>query len=533
MHRSLSVMVRLLYPVALAATVFPLGTQPAKADGPVKPSAIVVGIDPGKVDDIQKFQPCKVNAPAGYHDGACRIQIWRSIPISPPTTLSLPAGTHVYVELFEARQNESLNFALATNATGPHQVGATLLPAVIPGLNTITFSTPIAEKNAALHQFEANFAQEQSAPPQPAQTVADAIENRQDVLVGKTNTVLKQVQKAAAGMTCLSNYQAWTTSDDPWKCSQATMIDYGQFSTYKDAAFSQIAAAAALPLPINDVADLDSVVKTFYLTCLSYYSDQDRLTTGAKFCRGTAEALSTREGLLDNAITDIQKTDDTLIQNQQTLKAWVDANGAPQTVIFEYTPPTLTNLLVTITGTEVVSKTNNPIATVTINAQATHVAISTGIGFSNLKLNTYTSAPVVANGTTVLNPDGSVKTLVNGSATDFSVIAPLVLASYRINSISNYRWETRCPGSCSFLFSAGVGANLTAKEADFDLGGSFEIANVLFTPAFHFGSDVRLTDGVYVGQPSGSNPPSPLPTTTKGVRKGAIAVTYSIPIPNF
>jgi hypothetical protein len=40
-------------------------------------------------------------------------------------------------------------------------------------------------------------------------------------------------------------------------------------------------------------------------------------------------------------------------------------------------------------------------------------------------------------------------------------------------------------------------------------------------------------NGVYVGQNLGANAPSPLPTTNKWVRKGAFAITYSIPIPNF
>ena len=81
-----------------------------------------------------------------------------------------------------------------------------------------------------------------------------------------------------------------------------------------------------------------------------------------------------------------------------------------------------------------------------------------------------------------------------GTATDFSVIAPIALVSYRIGPISNFKWETRCPGSCSFLVSGGVGANLTAKDADFDVEGSFEWARVLFTPALHYGRDVRLAD---------------------------------------
>jgi hypothetical protein len=333
----------------------------------------------------------------------------------------------------------------------------------------------------------------------------------------------------------LSNYQVLVPVGNGYNCAQAQMLDYPNFPNAMKEAFGLITTATAAPLPINDVSDLDTVVKNFYLTCLSYYPKMGRETkdTADRFCRGNAEALSTREGLLDTAITDAQKADDTLIQSQQTLTAWVAVPSSPEVLVFEYTPPRLTNLTVTITGTEVVSKTASPIATVTLNAQATHLAVSTGIAFSNLKFNTFTSAPVYANGAPVLNPDGSVKTQIYGTATDFSVMAPIALVSWRINSMSNFRWETRCPGNCSFLVSGGVGANLTAKEADFDVGPSFEWAGVLFTPALHFGSDVRLANGLSVGQPLGSNPPSPLPTTTRWVRKGAIAVTYSIPLPNF
>jgi hypothetical protein len=510
---------------------------PAKPpEKPEKPSPIMQSVDPSEVDAIQKYPPCAVNAPAGYRGGNCRIQIWRSVPISPPTTLSLPAGTHVYVELFEARQNESVAFTLSTQATGPHQVGPSLLPTVIPGLNTITFSSLIPSANQQRQTFLNTFGAANIAKvPPPAQQLATEIEARQTELVQKTNDVLIGVQNASVAMNCLSSYETLVAVGTGFKCSQAQMLSYDDFPAATNTAFDMIKTSTALPLRINDVSDLDSVVKAFYLTCLSYFPNMGREAgdTADKFCRGNAEALSTREGLLDVALTDIQKADDVLIQNKETLAAWVAVPTSPKVVVYEYTPPSLTNLTIAIAGTEVVSKTASPIATVTINAQAIHVVVSTGIAFSNLRFNTFTSSPVYANGMPVLNPDGSVKTQVHGTATDFSVIAPIALVSYRINRISDFKWETRCPGSCSFLLSGGVGANLTAKEADFDVGASFEIAGILFTPALHFGSDVRLANGLYVGEPLGSNPPSPLPTTNKWVRKAAFAITYSIPIPNF
>jgi len=119
-----------------------------------------------------------------------------------------------------------------------------------------------------------------------------------------------------------------------------------------------------------------------------------------------------------------------------------------------------------------------------------------------------------------------------GNATDFSVITPEVLVSYRLGAFSHYVWETKkCPNGCSFLISGGVGANLTTKQADFDVGPSFQVGGFIVTPAVHFGRDVRLSDGVAVGQKLGSSPPSSLPTTQSTVIKWSIVFSYSLPIP--
>src|SRR5215472_9932257 len=66
----------------------PYGVGPQTVVKP--PSPIMQSVDPSQMGAIQNYAPCSVNAPAGYRGGNCRIQIWRSVPISPPTTLSLP-----------------------------------------------------------------------------------------------------------------------------------------------------------------------------------------------------------------------------------------------------------------------------------------------------------------------------------------------------------------------------------------------------------------------------------------------------------
>jgi hypothetical protein len=499
--------------------------QPTLPVAPPPLSTAIVPADENAVNTIQTYPTCGSNAQAGYHHGKCKLQVWRTVPISPQTVI-VPAGTEVYVELFEARQNETVAFTLTANVSTPHQVGPTLLQNIIPGLNTITETVTIPPATTQ-EQFEA-------ATPiaYPAQSLAKSIKERQNELVDATNTVLTAVQNAAQAMTCLSNYQTLVPAGNRFTCSQSSMMAYLEFPAAKQKAIDMVNSSTALPLRLNDVADLDAVVKGFYLTCLSYYPHMGRQNPDVadSFCRGDAEALSTREALLDTAISDIQKAQDTLIQTVQTLNSWTIP---PKVVIYRYTAQRLTNMSVAITGTEIVSKTASQIATVTINVQAIPVVVSTGIGFSNLKFATYSSSPVIVNGQPVLNPSGSPETVISGSASAFSVMAPTVLVSYRLKRLSDANWENRCPDGCAFLLGGGVGANLTSKEADFDLGPSFEIGGVLFTPALHIGRDTRLSNGLFVGQMLGTNPPSPLPTHTKTVFKGAFVITYSIPLPNF
>jgi hypothetical protein len=188
-------------------------------------------------------------------------------------------------------------------------------------------------------------------------------------------------------------------------------------------------------------------------------------------------------------------------------------------------------MVVTIAGTEVVSKASSTVAQVTINANATPWTVSAGISFSTLKSNSYAPVPAYANGAPVINSSGVAEVTVGGTSSDFSVVTPLFLMSYRLNWLSHANWEIKCPNNCAFLLSAGGGANLSTTSVDFEAGPSFQIGSVLITPAVHWGRDTRLAGGFYVNEPLGTGSPSTLPTQTAWVTKMGIALTYAIPIP--
>jgi hypothetical protein len=302
------------------------------------------------------------------------------------------------------------------------------------------------------------------------------------------------------------------------------------FDPAKTAVITSANASANLPVPVLDITDMDSLVKTFYLTCVTYVpglpaGDQD---LARQLCRDIGEKVSSKESLIDSALSDIQKAQDALLQTVQTLQAWP---GAPSKIAYQFTTTKYNNMSIAIAGVEIVSKTSSPIATVAINPQANRWVVSIGLGVSNLTYNTYTNAPIIVNGQPVLNSSGQTTTVVTRTRTSPSFIAPEGLLSYNLIPSKYTHLFNKCPNGCTILASGGVGANLTSKTADFDVGLSFQIGGVLLTPALHFGRDSRLTDGVEVGQMLGSSPPNPLPTTNVWVRKFALAVTYTIPTP--
>jgi hypothetical protein len=61
-------------------------------------------------DEIPKGTiSCVANAPAGYPNKACLVNIDRDAPVSPPT-LVVPGGTTIYIEMDNARWDEIVAF---------------------------------------------------------------------------------------------------------------------------------------------------------------------------------------------------------------------------------------------------------------------------------------------------------------------------------------------------------------------------------------------------------------------------------------
>jgi hypothetical protein len=475
---------------------------------------VAVSVPAASLPTVETYPQCVPNAQSGYKSKQCLVIVDRQAPISPPT-LIVPVGTTVFVELVNTRWNENVTFTLSTTHTTTQDVAAGAIKNAIPGLQTIVFDVT-ATPRAVM-----------SVSPTGILGLQKAVSSQQEDLAQRLNVAIKSIQNSNAGLTCLSSYQVLQPDHT---CSQASLLTPATFVAAKDAAIAAAQASANLAVPVLDVTDFDALVKTFYLTCLAYVpgmppKDQD---VARQLCRDMGEKVSSKESLIDSALSDIQKAQDALLQVVNTLEAWP---GAPFKVAYQFTTTKNNNMSVAIAGVEIVSKTSSPVATVAINPQASRWVVSMGLAGSNLTYHTYTNAPIIVNGQPVLNSSGQTTTVVTRMSTSPSFIAPEALLSYNLIPSSHTRLFNKCDNGCAILATVGVGANLTSKTADFDAGLSFRIGGVLLTPALHFGRDTRLTNGVEVGQKLGSSPPNPLPTTNAWVRKFALGITYTIPTP--
>jgi hypothetical protein len=457
---------------------------------------------------------CISNAQSGYSGKKCVVYINRLAPVSPPA-LIVPKNTTVYVVVFNTRWNEAVTFASALSKTTTPDVAAATLK---------NFATPLQSLITSVVKLHV-------LGVDGGEMVETDISKNQRTLTTTLNNLQSRINHANAAMTCLSNYENISDkATDPstgipskYSCTQENLLNPTTFYAARERVISEANAAAVEQVPILLVKRMDAEVDKDNAPCL------DLTKSVTPYCSQAVALHMSNRTAIDTAATGIQAAQATLLQSIRILNSWP---GTPDNVAYQFNSAKFHNLVLTISGQEIVNKVASPIATVTVNTQANSWVVSAGLAFSNLKFHTYTAAPIIdANGNPVLDGSGKVTTIVTQQSQSPSVIAPLGLVSYRLTELSRAKWENKCANGCSFLLSGGVGANLTSKSADFDIGPSFQLGGFLLTPAIHFGRDTRLSNGVQVGQKLGSSPPSTLPTVNSWVTKWAIALTYTIPIP--
>lgn len=464
------------------------------------------------------LQTCVPEAPAGYHHKACLVVIDRDSPVSPPTVL-IPGGTAVYVKLDNPRWDESVTFNAAVSESAFPKYLSDALASLNPTLSSLQFSYHAA--NNEINKKSAILGIQRSKTLLPSdqewEKMRDQIDSEETAIAGTIKTIHSAVQELA----CFENYKQFDAAGPT--CVQSVSLDHNTVKAALDSALQHAISASLLTLP--DLADLKANLAALDVLCGKLASP---VSTSA--CRDASGALHNTETSLEVTIKVMPDAQKALTQASDLLSQIKPVIGP---LYFESLEPFRRTAVITVTGTEVVTKTVAAIASFTINWMESGFVLSTGLMGSGLANKSYAVSSIISNGAVQTDPaTGKNLTIVTATSVQPAMDFPVVYGSWVVPWINRFKWQNACPGHCTFLLSAGAALNLSSKTADLAIGPSFQIWGVLITPSLVWGKQTVLLDGITVGYTGfGITPPSSLPTGNVWKKAFGIALTYAIPTP--
>jgi hypothetical protein len=240
-------------------------------------------------------------------------------------------------------------------------------------------------------------------------------------------------------------------------------------------------------------------------------SGQSQLTTRFNTTQQAETALGPLARTLQQRADFIARNPDAAIADEQSYGTPLDERG-------------IQSKTVKLSAQQPLGGDSTDLASVNVSWVDSHWEISTGVLVSNLLSRSFQNAPIIQNGQPVVDSGGKTLTVVS-QTTSKPVVVPLIFVHYRLPL------DTDCGAHrCAFFLSGGIGVSTqSGASADFAVGPTFAYGNFMLTPALHFTRDIRLSNGVKVGQELGPQPPS-LPTEKYWVHKVGLALTYSLPI---
>jgi hypothetical protein len=141
---------------------------------------------------------------------------------------------------------------------------------------------------------------------------------------------------------------------------------------------------------------------------------------------------------------------------------------------------------------------------------------SAGAFFSTLPIRSFSAAPVFTNGAV------SDKRIVQNVL--HPTVVPFAAANYRLsNDLKWSRWKS------AIYWTAAVGINPNTVSADFGTGISLSWRALMLSGLSHFGHDVRLTQGLKVGESLGASFNGSLATQTYWTTTFAFGVSIRVP----
>ena len=103
-------------------------------------------------------------------------------------------------------------------------------------------------------------------------------------------------------------------------------------------------------------------------------------------------------------------------------------------------------------------------------------------------------------------------------------VVPFAAGNYRLtNDLKWTRWKS------NWYWTGAVGINPNSVSADFGTGLSLSWRALMLSALCHFGHEVRLTQGLHVGESLGAGFNGSVPTQTYWTESFALGVSIRVP----
>ena len=156
------------------------------------------------------------------------------------------------------------------------------------------------------------------------------------------------------------------------------------------------------------------------------------------------------------------------------------------------------------------------LATITVLYGDARWEVSAGTFFSSLANRSFAASPVFTNG--VITDVQVTQSVLRPT------VVPFAAANIRItDDFPRLRWRS------ALYWTGAVGVNPNTVSADVASGPSVSWRGLMFSALWHYGHDVRLTQGLHVGESLGVGFKGSLPTQTYWTSSFALGVSVRVP----
>jgi len=466
----------------------------------------------GAGDQIKLLRECSVTKT----NNKCKLIIDRANPIAPPTVqmYSNQALTLV-VKNPKTYERYFLDYQSGQAAVSP-DVTSSIVQGLLTPLGKLQVSAHVA---APLHLPTDSCAASEITRMPPVGQVSDAVAAFQECVAQISARAIDIYRGLEPGLAPDSRTPNEIAGAVDLKGTQQVISEVVESELFVSSRISAIATDATLKtsapdgLAIQQLTSLQKLADAVANDLMGYSQRIDDLqdfNNGAQDCENIIAVTAKESGdKIQCVFITSNPDDDRVYRNMVTRTITYSLNvlnmisnsqeAAPD--------PTKKKLLASIA----VNFADYPSRPSTLRWEA-----SVGAFFSTLPVRSFSVAPVFTS--------GAISDNIIAQNVLHPTVVPFAAANYRIsNDLGWTRWKS------AIYLTGAVGVNPNTVSADFASGLSISWRSLMLSPLWHYGHDVRLTQGLYVGESLGVGFKGSLATQTYW--KSSFAVGISIRVP--